>query len=293
LPPVTGSLLLHAPTALEYFASLVADDASFALTETAVSIAHDEYPTLDSQGVLGEIDALAARLKARIAADAAPMQRLRLLNRFFFQELGFAGNVNDYYDARNSYLHCVLQTRRGIPITLAIVYLEIAAQIGLHPNGVSFPGHFLVKLRMPQGEVVIDPFTGQSMSREALDALLVPYRRRQGLAGSPSSLPLALFLQAASPREIIARVLRNLKEIHRNADDWQRLHAVMQRLVILLPTAWEERRDRGLAAARLGAGDAAAADLSAYLEHVPHAGDRSAIEERLLELGHGDRKRLH
>jgi len=88
-------------------------------------------------------------------------------------------------------------------------------------------------------------------------------------------------------------VLRNLKEIHRNADDWQRLHAVMHRLVILLPTAWEERRDRGLAAARLGAGDAAAADLAAYLEHVPHAGDRSAIEERLVELGHGDRKRLH
>jgi len=289
---VTGSLLLHAPTALEYFASLVADDASFALTETAVSIAHDEYPALDTQGVLGEIDALAARLKARIAADAAPMQRLRLLNRFFFQELGFAGNVNDYYDAKNSYLHFVLQSRRGIPITLAVLYVEIAAQVGLHASGVSFPGHFLVKLRMPQGEVVIDPFTGQSMSREALDALLVPYRRREGLQGN-SPLSLALFLQAASPREIVARMLRNLKEIHRSNEDWLRLYAVMQRLVILLPSAWEERRDRGLAAAQLGAVKAAVADLSSYLEHVPHAGDRFAINERLLELGHGDPSRLH
>jgi regulator of sirC expression with transglutaminase-like and TPR domain len=289
---MSAPLLLHAPTALEYFTSLVADDATLPVTEAAISIAHDEFPALDSQGVLADIDALAARLKSRIAADAAPMQRLRLLNRFFFQELGFAGNVNDYYDAKNSYLHCVLQTRRGIPITLAVLYVEIATQVGLHAHGISFPGHFLVKLRMPQGEVVIDPFTGQSMSREALDALLVPYRRRQGLPGA-SSLPLALFLQAASPRDIIARMLRNLKEIHRAAEDWARLYAVTQRLVVLLPGAWEERRDRGLAAAELGADDAAAADLFAYLEHVPHAGDRYAIQERLLELGHGDPSRLH
>jgi regulator of sirC expression with transglutaminase-like and TPR domain len=160
---MTGSLRLDAPTALEYFASLVADDASLAVAEAALSIAQDDYPALDCQSVLAEIDGLAARLKSRIASDAAPMQRLRLLNRFFFQELGFAGNVHDYYDARNSYLHFVLQSRRGIPITLAVLYVEIASQIGLHASGVSFPGHFLVKLRMPQGEVVIDPFTGQSM----------------------------------------------------------------------------------------------------------------------------------
>ena len=289
---MTGSLLLHPPTALEYFASLVADDASFSVAEAAIAIAHDEFPALDCQTVLGEIDALAARLKSRIAADAAPMQRLRLLNRFFFQELGFAGNVNDYYDAKNSYLHCVLQTRRGIPITLAVLYVEIATQVGLHANGISFPGHFLVKLRMPQGEVVIDPFTGQSMSREALDALLVPYRRRQGLPGS-SSLPLALFLQAASPREVIARMLRNLKEIHRSAEDWPRLLAVTQRLVILLPESWSERRDRGLAYAEMGF-DAAAADaLQTYFEQAPDAVDRDSVAARLALLVHGRSPRLH
>ena len=106
-------------------------------------------------------------------------------------------------------------------------------------------------------------------------------------------MPLALFLHAATPREIIARMLRNLKEIHRSSDDWPRLFAVLQRLVILLPEAWEERRDRGLAAARLGVVKTAVADLSAYLEHVPHAGDRFAIAERLIELGHGDPSRLH
>jgi regulator of sirC expression with transglutaminase-like and TPR domain len=287
-----GHLLLHAPTTLEYFASLVADDATFSVVETAVSIAHVDYPSLDCQSVLAEIDGLAARLKSRLPGDAAAMQRLRLLNRFFFQELGFAGNVNDYYDPKNSYLHSVLQTRRGIPITLAVLYTEIAGQVGLTAHGVSFPGHFLVKLRMPQGDVVIDPFTGQSMSRDALDVLLVPYRRRQGLPGG-SQLPLGLFLQEAAPREIVARMLRNLKEIHGSNEDWPRLLAILDRLVILLPSAWEERRDRGLAAAELGAVQPAVADLSAYLEHAPQAPDRMAIAERLVELGHGDPSRFH
>ncbi len=204
---------------------------------------------------------------------------------------------NDYYDARNSYLHTVLETRRGIPITLALVYLEIAAQIGLVANGISFPGHFLVKLRMPRGDVVIDPFTGQSMSRDALDALLVPYRRGQALALGQSReaadrVPLGLFLQPALARDILARMLRNLKEVHRNGEDWSRLKKVLDRLVVLLPEAWEERRDRGLVAARLGAVESATADLALYLERAPHAPDRIEIAERLVDLGHGDASRL-
>ena len=291
-------LLLHTPTALEYFASLVAEDEGLPLLEAAISIAHDDFPELDCQAVLADIDTLAARLKARLAGDAAPMQRLRLLNRYFFQELGFAGNVNDYHDAANSYLHAVLHTRRGIPVTLALVYMEIAAQIGLNASGISFPGHFLVKLRMPRGEVVIDPFTGQSMSRDALDAMLVPYRRRQALAlgqtrDAADIVPLGLFLQSAQARDIVARMLRNLKEIHRGGNDFVRMRRVLDRLVILLPGAWEERRDRGLVAAELGAVDAAVADLTLYLERAPLAPDRSAIAQRLAELGHGDPSRLH
>src|SRR5664279_525606 len=289
---MTGSLRLHAPTALEYFASLVADDASLPVVEAALSIAQDDYPALDCQSVRAEIDGLAARLKSRIAGDAAPMQRLRLLNRFFFQELGFAGNVNDYYDPRNSYVHTVLETRRGIPITLALIYIELATQSGLDAHGVSFPGHFLARLRMPQGDIVIDPFTGQSMSRDALDALLVPYRRRHALADGHEP-PLGAFLQAAKPREVIARMLRNLKEIFRSGQDSARLLGVAERLVILLPDAWEERRDRGLVHAALGARFPAMVDLAGYLEHAPNAPDGPAIKQRLAELGHDDASRLH
>jgi len=281
-----------APSVLEYFAALVADDASLPLVEAAVSIAQDDEPQLDTQAVLAEIDALAERLKRRIPADAVPVQRLRWLNRFFFQELGFAGNVNDYYDPANSYLHRVLDTRRGIPITLAVLYIELATQIGLTARGVSFPGHFLIKLKMPQGEVVIDPFTGHSLSREELDELLVPYKRNRGLLGEFDA-PLGLFLQAAPPRDVVARILRNLKEIHRTSEDWTRLVAVLNRLVVLLPQAWEERRDRGLAFAELGHDQDAVRDLGAYLEHAEDARDREAIELRLAELAAGRAGRLH
>ena len=287
-----GPLQFETPSALEFFATLVADDASLSLVEAAATIAQDEFPQLDTQAVLAEIDQLAARLKRRFPTDAVPVQRLRWLNRFFFQELGFAGNVNNYYDPNNSYVHSVLATRRGIPITLAVLYIELATQIGLTARGVSFPGHFLVKLRMPQGEVVIDPFTGHSLSRDELDELLAPYKRNRDLQGDFDA-PLGLFLQTATARDVLARMLRNLKEIHRSAGDSSKLLAVQQRLVVLLPQAWEERRDRGLACAELGLVDAAARDLAAYLEHATAAQDRALIEERLLALGRGGASRLH
>jgi len=286
---MSGPMTFETPTALEYFATLVADDASLSLVETAISIAQDEFPRLDTQAVLAEIDRLALKLKTRFPVDAVPVQRLRWLNRFFFQELGFAGNVNDYYDPHNSFLHRVLETRRGIPITLAILYMELASQIGLRARGVSFPGHFLVKLRMhtgqQHGEVVIDPFSGQSLSREELDELLAPYKRSRGLQGD-FDVPMGLFLQSAAPREVVARVLRNLKEIHRSAHDWPRLLPVTQRLVVLLPQAWDERRDRGLLFAELGMYAASARDLRTYLDHANDAPDREMVAQRLAALPH-------
>jgi regulator of sirC expression with transglutaminase-like and TPR domain len=285
-------LRIDAPSALEYFAALVADDAQFSLLEAAISIAQDDVAVVDIQGTLSAVDALAARLKGRLAADTSALQRLRYLNRYFFHELGFAGNVNDYYTPDNSYLHRVLETRRGIPITLALIYMEIAQHIGLEARGVSFPGHFLIKVKMPQGEVVIDPFTGQSLSREDLEERLAPHRRRQGLEGD-FEVPLGLFLQTATPRAILARMLRNLKEIHRDAEDWARLLKVQQRLVTLLPEDWDERRDRGLVLAELGDNAAAVDDLSVYLQHRVDAPDARAIAERAVELRNAGKPLLH
>ena len=285
-----------APTPLSYFASLVVDDDNLLLIEAAASIAQDDFPSVDTQGVLAEIDLLADRLKRRVPADAAPVQRLRLLGNYFFQELGFAGNVNDYYDPQNSFLHNVLKTRRGIPISLSLIYIELAKQIGLRARGVAFPGHFLVKLKMPagerMGEVVINPFTGQSLGRDDLEDMLQPYRRRPG-AHPDFEAPLGLYLQTAPPRDVLARLLRNLKEIYRSAADWTRLLAVQQRLVVLLPASWEERRDRGLALAELSRLPEALADLEAYLEHGSNVVDRSVIQRRAAELWQASRPRLH
>jgi regulator of sirC expression with transglutaminase-like and TPR domain len=139
---------------------------------------------------------------------------------------------------------------------------------------------------------VIDPFSGQSLSREELESRLQPYRRRQRqLAGV--EVPLAVFLQAAAPRDILARLLANLKEIHRSAQDWRRLLGVQDRLVILLPERAEERRDRGLVRAELGLDDAAAEDLAAYLASRVGAPDARAVGERLEQLRRRGGARLH
>lgn len=273
----------QAPSPLEYFAALVQSDGDFPLLEAAASLAQDEYPDLDIQAVLGDVDQLLARLKRRLAADAAPLQKLRVLNQFFYADLGFGGNLNNYYDPDNSYLNALLRTRRGIPISIAVLWMELAQGVGLSVRGVSFPGHFMVKVNLPLGQAVIDPVTGRSLSREELAERLDPYRRRNGLVDE-SDVPLGLYLQAAPPREIIARMLRNLKEIYKTQEDWQRMLAVQERLIVLLPESWPEYRDRGLAHAELGNTESALADLECYLVHSDELVDVDAIANRVDEL---------
>ena len=281
--PMSSTLDFLNPTPLGYFASLVQDDDGLPLLEAATAIAQDEYPDLDVQEVLGDVDQLLARLRRRCGNHEEPLQRLRTLNQFFFRDLGFGGNVNNYYDPDNSHINVLLRTRRGIPITLAVIWLELAQGLGLKAKGVGFPGHFMVKVNLPNGQVVIDPFTGQSLSREDLSERLEPFKRREGLVDD-FDVPVGLYLQGSPEREILARILRNLKEIHRTQEDWLRLIAVQDRLVILLPQAWQEYRDRGLAWAEMGDARLAVVDLAMYLEHAQDAADREAVEERLDDL---------
>jgi regulator of sirC expression with transglutaminase-like and TPR domain len=276
-------LQFSAPTPIEYFSTLVQSDEHFPLFEAAAALAQDDYPELDVQQVMGEVDQLLARLKRRLPADAPALQRLRVLNQFFFHDLNFGGNVNNFHDPDNSYLNAVLRTRRGIPISLAVLWMELAHGLGLHARGVSFPGHFMLKVSLPKGQVVIDPFNGQSLSREELSERLEPFKRRSGLVDD-FDVPLGLYLQAATPRDIVARMLRNLKEIHKAQGDCLRLVAVLDRLIILQPDAWIEYRDRGLARAEHGDSLRAVNDLEAYLAHAHEALDIDAIAELVAEL---------
>ena len=266
---------------LDYFASLVAEDDGLPLTETALAIAQDAYPDVDLQATLAELDELALRLKRRLPAEAGLTEKIGVLNRFFFRELGFAGNLNDYYDPDNSHLNTVLKRRRGIPITLAVLYMELGEQIGVPVHGVSFPGHFLMRVTLPEGDVMLDPTTGQSLSEAQMVEMLEPY-----LSHVTESLGSALrmLLQPATSREIIARMLRNLKAIYLQTERWQRLLAVQQRLVILLPENIEEVRDRGFAYARLDYLRPALEDLERYLGDRPDAEDAMTVETQLQEL---------
>jgi regulator of sirC expression with transglutaminase-like and TPR domain len=277
------NLSYDVPTPLDYFASLVQSDGNFALFEAAVSLAQDEYPELDVQAALGEVDSLLERVRRRLPADAAQLQKLRILNQFFFRDLNFGGNLNNYYDPDNSFVHALLRTRRGIPISLALLWMELAQGLGLSVRGVGFPGHFMVKVNLPMGQAVIDPMTGLSLSREELSERLEPYRRPSALMEDMDA-PLGLYLQSAPPRDIIARMLHNLKEIYRTQEDWPRMLAVQERLIVLLPEAWSEYRDRGLAHAEMGNTEQALADLECYLVHTEDLVDVDAIADRVDAL---------
>ena len=240
------------------------------LAEAALLCAQDTYPDLDIRSQLESLEALAAKLRDRLPADFSVTHRLVALNNYLFRELGFSGNMDEYYDPRNSFLNDVLARKTGIPITLSIVYLEVGQRLGLKLRGVSFPGHFLVKVRVTGGELVLDPYAGgRSLSEEELRERLAQFTDKD----TAKELPLEDFLEPASPRQILARLLRNLKAIYLEAKDLDKALSVMNRLVILLPNVPEERRDRGLVFARLECPRAAQEDLSHYAAARPKAED--------------------
>ncbi|MEC5216553.1 regulator of sirC expression with transglutaminase-like and TPR domain [Actimicrobium sp. GrIS 1.19] len=271
---------------LDYFAALVQQEDSIPLFEAAVALAQDVEPQLDLSAVQADVDTLAARLRRRLPADTAQVQKLRMLNHYFYRELGFGSNLNNYYDPENSYLHRVLKTRHGIPISLALIYIEIAQQIGLEVKGISFPGHFLMKMSAPSGEIILDPVNGSSLSREELEERLEPFVEQIRKAG----IPLADYLQPAPPRDILVRMLRNLKTLFIERERWQRLLGVQERLLILLPGDLAERRDRGLAYANLDCPKTALQDIEAYLAQRPDAADAEVLRQRLPRLRDANRR---
>ncbi len=248
------------------------------LCEAALMCAQDFYPGLDIAASMREIAAMAEVLKRRLPPDFSTTHRLLALNNYLFTELGFSGDGENYYDPRNSFLNEVLLRKTGIPITLSILYIELGQRIGLKLAGVSFPGHFLVKIRVTGGDLVLDPYDhGRSLSEEDLRERLERFTGKE----AAQSLPLEDLLESASPRQILARLLRNLKAIYLEAKDHQRALAVMNRLVVLLPDVPEERRDRGLSYLQLECPRAAVDDLSIYARERPNAEDAEKVAAQL------------
>jgi regulator of sirC expression with transglutaminase-like and TPR domain len=272
---------------LDHFARLLAsEDAEIDLARACLQVAEDAYPALDVDGYVGELDRHAKRLRARLAIDIAPEEKVIALNEFLFDDLGYSGNTKDYYDPRNSYLNEVMDRRTGIPITLAVLYMEIGRRVGLEVEGVSFPGHFLVRLRVRRGTLVLDPFAGgvpqsEDELRERLKRVVPP----AATGGIPvSELPLDQFLEPAGKRQILARLLRNLKGIYRHKDKPEQLLQVLNRMVIVAPDSSSDLRDRGLVYQRLECWRPALQDLKDYLSREPEAPDAEEIRATAMEL---------
>lgn len=251
------------------------------IAEAALVIAAEEYPDLDVDGYLIRIDDMAASLRKRLRQDITATETIIALNHYVFEELGFSGNADDYYDPRNSFLNQVIDRRLGIPITLSVVYIEIGRRVGLALHGVSFPGNFLVKCVVRDGAIILDPYAGgASLSIVELQ------HRLQALQNGINVTPAAVegILSAADGKEILARVLRNLKGIYLQQKDMLKALSATERIIALLPAAGEEYRDRGKIYLDLECFRAALSDFRHYLKLIPGAGDAQAVKQRVAEL---------
>ncbi|MBM3344061.1 MAG: tetratricopeptide repeat protein [Betaproteobacteria bacterium] len=251
------------------------------LAQAALVIAADAYPALDVAAYLQRLDQLAQTLRARLRADIGPADKLSALSHYLFDELGYAGNSDDYYDPRNSFLNDVIDRKLGIPITLSVLYIEVGRRLSLPLTGVSFPGHFLVKCALRDGAVVLDTFAkGASLGIKDLQS------RLRALSGGQDMPPEAVMrlLGAAPPAHIIARMLRNLKAIYLERGDKDRALNAMNRVLDLSPDAADAYRERGRLLEVMECFRAALADYERYLQLEPRALDARAVQGKIAVL---------
>jgi len=268
-----------APSIRSRFAAAVdRPDPAIDLAEAALLVAAEEYPQLAIEPYLRRLDLLAEQVRDRLSDETAHLVVLHELNRVLFEQQGLRGNDEAYYDPRNSFLNDVLDRRLGIPLTLSIVYLEVGWRLGLPLEGLGFPGHFLVRFEGEVGGLLIDPFDGgrirfEDEAQELLDRVYGGMVRVKPEFTTPSTR-----------REILERLLRNLKGIYLNARDDRRALAVIERLLIVQPDAAQEMRDRGIMLARIGRFDEAIEDLERYLDFAPGAPDARKVRDYIGRL---------
>src|SRR5690606_30312612 len=256
-------------------------DDELPLLDTALLIARDEYPDLDPAGYTAQVETYAEALRPQLEADVDLPSRLTAINRYLSDEVGFAGNNNQYDDPRNSYLNEVVDRKLGIPISLAVIQIEVTRRLGMPLDGVSFPGHFLVRLPVDDGILVLDPFNkGRPVSAEELRERASPHLGGQ----PPDDQQLLQILAPATHRMILMRMLRNLKGLYLERGDWERVARSADRLLKLSPGTAEAVRDRGLAYRELGHARGAREDLSRYLQMLPEADDVESVRAALVDL---------
>jgi regulator of sirC expression with transglutaminase-like and TPR domain len=265
--------------ARQAFAEIAAlEEPVFSLDRAALTICLEEYPELNVENCLRRLDAFAARVEILVGEDRSPHNIIDSLNQILFIEEGLRGNHDDYYDPRNSFLNDVLDRRQGIPISLSIIYMEVARRISFPIHGVGFPGHFIVKYVEGDREILVDPFE--------LGHILTPKNCQEILdrvyGGSVSVQPA--FLQMMPKRAIISRMLFNLKGIYYQKDEYAKALSIVERILILNPDIPSEIRDRGLLYMQTSFFAKALSDLEYYLSHASAPEDAANMQGHIKTL---------
>ena len=260
------------------FARAVAPpDEQIELDRTLLLIALEEYPELDLERYLAMLASLADRVRNCLHRDAGPFEQVAILRQILAEEEGFSGNVDEYDDPRNSFLNDVLDRRTGIPITLSVVYMEVARRVGFLLKGVSYPGHFLVKRPTPRSPIILDPFHDGRILEET------DLRVRLAAVGVGVNHE-EHFLQATTARALLFRALSNLKAIYLRSGDGARALAAVERMLLLTPDEPAEMRDRGLLLAQLGRPLEALHQLTAWRSTIDRSEATDEIEALMERL---------
>ncbi len=257
---------------------LAAPDDAIDVSRVALVIAAEDLPSLDVDEWMQRLDALGDELLSSLGARTTDVAKLAHLNAKFFHEWRYGGEGCRFDDPNSSFLPAVVERHTGLPIALSMLYVHVARRMGLRADGVGFPGHFMAKVELPSGDIFVDAFR----RLPSLTSADMEERHRESARGR-DSFDRSL-LAAAPPRQVVARMLRNLKNLHMKHGDLPRAFSAVDRLLVAQPDAIDEVRDRGLLCALLGANDAARRDLAHYLDRHPRASDAGAIRKRLERL---------
>ena len=258
--------------------AILADGDRFDLVDAALWVAAEDYPSIDVDHESKRIGWIAGEASRRAYELENPFARLESIRAFLFDELGFHGNEKEYNDPRNSYLNEVLDRRLGNPLSLSIVFLEVARAAGFEATGVGLPGHFVARVEWRGRMILVDPYHGGRVISEE------DCRQLVGRTTGRPSLFRRDLLRGATERAMLTRMLLNLKHIYVKREDFRRALAVVERLLLVTPGDATELRDRGYLYAHLGLAGPAVEDLETYLERIPDASDADSIRGRVAWL---------
>ena len=267
--------------AAERFEDIVSGpDENINLAGAALLIARQEYPDLDIEACLRRIEFMAEECRRRIGADPGCARVIERMNEYLFVELGFRGDLTTFNDPRNSFLNEVIERRQGIPISLSVIYIEIGRRLGLPVHGISFPGHFLVRVEAEPGTIILDPFSkGMILDQAELERRLSHFSGRQRRGWDMQQL-----LVPASSKEILARMLRNLKNLYIEQEDYERALNSVNMILSITPGAPLEIRDRAFIHDQMDHMRAAVGDYERYLLLSPESSDVDSVRMRLADL---------